>query len=89
VRGLEIIDVELDELLASHSTVAGKRDHQPVAQGSDAEAARIRCQESSLGIQGACSMRPPMPCRGLRPPRPAYPRRTGFCSRSPSSTKYS
>lgn len=33
VRGLEVIDVELDELLASHSTVAGKRDRQPVAQG--------------------------------------------------------
>lgn len=36
VRGLEVLDVELDELFASQSTVVGERDPQPIAQ-------RFRC----------------------------------------------
>ncbi|GAA2702504.1 hypothetical protein GCM10010095_72030 [Streptomyces anthocyanicus] len=32
VRGLEILDVELDELFTAQSTVVGERDHQPIAQ---------------------------------------------------------
>jgi hypothetical protein len=31
VRGLEVLDVELDEFFAAQCTVVGERDHQPVA----------------------------------------------------------
>jgi hypothetical protein len=34
MRGLEVLDVELDELFAAQSTVVCERDHQPIAQRS-------------------------------------------------------